>query len=602
MVRTYKRKPGSRKYRDYSEETIEHALQLYRQGRKLKDLSEKYNIPYVTLYRKAKGKHTKPFGGQTALSIDEETYLVRSICTAADWGYPCDSNEIKEIVKSYLDRSGKQVPQFSDNKPGETWLHKFLQRHKETLSKRLSQTIKESRAEVCPETINNYFDHLSESLQNVTPEAVVNYDETNFTDDPGRVKVLVRRSSKRAEKVMDTSKAATSVMFSCSASGNMLPVYIVYKADHLWSTWTENGPNGARYNRTRSGWFDTNTFEDWFFSIILPYLRSLPPGPKVLLGDNLASHISAKVISQCANDNIRFILLPPNSTHLTQPLDVSVFRPIKTAWRKTLQEWKKHNKGTVRKDVFPRLLNQTLNRGSLSNEQNIKSGFEATGLLPLNRQKVLSKLPKTNSQKLQEETGIVESLREVFERSRFKAPTSVGRKKKLSVEAGKSISQEDLQVSLTAPSKNKKPKKNSRPVSSSESDVSEENITIDSDEDLDPETFDSDGEDVTNEIINEQLPTEDFNDFNDLKPGDYIFVDMKTEAGTTKQYVAKIISCEGNCTYLCTFLRKSAKVADAYISPEVEDISIVAKSEIKQTLLEYDILRRGQIKFKDLRY
>ncbi|KAG5882829.1 hypothetical protein JTB14_008012 [Gonioctena quinquepunctata] len=54
--------------------------------------------------------------------------------------------------------------------------------------------------------------------KDVHPEAIVNYDETNFTDDPGRIKVIVRKQSKRAEKVMDTSKFSTSVMFSCSAS------------------------------------------------------------------------------------------------------------------------------------------------------------------------------------------------------------------------------------------------------------------------------------------------------------------------------------------------------------------------------------------------
>ncbi|KAJ8965740.1 hypothetical protein NQ314_003929 [Rhamnusium bicolor] len=134
----------------------------------------------------------------------------------------------------------------------------------------------------------------------------------------------------------------------------MLPPYIVYKADYLWITWKESGPTNARYNRSRSGWFETNLFEDWFLQIALPYIRSLPPGQKVLIGDNLASHISLDVVQKCEENNICFILLPPNSTQLTQPLDVSVFRPIKIKWRKVLRDWKKDNKDVIRKDVFPR--------------------------------------------------------------------------------------------------------------------------------------------------------------------------------------------------------------------------------------------------------
>jgi type IV secretory pathway VirB4 component len=91
----------------------------------------------------------------------------------------------------------------------------------------LAENIKRARAAVCPETINEYFDNLDTSLQDVKPKNVVNYDETNFVDDPGRRKVIVRRSVKHAEKIIDSSKTATSVMFAGTASGRLLPLMIV---------------------------------------------------------------------------------------------------------------------------------------------------------------------------------------------------------------------------------------------------------------------------------------------------------------------------------------------------------------------------------------
>jgi len=122
-------------------------------------------------------------------------------------------------------------------------------------------------------------------------------------------------------------------MFCGNADGEMLPPYIVYKSEAMWSTWTEGGPHGARYNRSKSGWFDSHCFEDWFESLLLPRLKRLQ-GKKVVIGDNLSSHISVKVLEFCQQNNITFIALPPNSTHLTQPLDVAYFAPMKIMWER----------------------------------------------------------------------------------------------------------------------------------------------------------------------------------------------------------------------------------------------------------------------------
>lgn len=54
---------------------------------------------------------------------------------------------------------------------------------------------------------------------------------------------------------------------SRNAVGEMLSPNVVYKFEHLWSTWAEGGPQGCRYNQTKNVWFDTATFEDWFFQL-----------------------------------------------------------------------------------------------------------------------------------------------------------------------------------------------------------------------------------------------------------------------------------------------------------------------------------------------
>lgn len=103
------------------------------------------------------------------------------------------------------------------------------------------------------------------------------------------------------------------------------------------------------------------------------------------------------VLDLCEQYNIRFIFLPDNATHVMQPLDVAVFAPMKTEWKKILRHWKdsceRQGKSypTLPKQAFPKLLRQLLEKDY---SQSIISGFEATGLVPLNPECVLKNLPQ----------------------------------------------------------------------------------------------------------------------------------------------------------------------------------------------------------------
>lgn len=138
-------------------------------------------------------------------------------------------------------------------KSSRTRLDEFLSRNKETLSQRLSQNIKRVRAKVSPSILNEYFDKLATTLEGVPAENILNYDETNFTDDPESKTVIVRRGQKHVENVLDHSKSSFSVMFAGAADGALLPPYVVYASLHLYPTWTQGGPKGTRYNRSKSG-------------------------------------------------------------------------------------------------------------------------------------------------------------------------------------------------------------------------------------------------------------------------------------------------------------------------------------------------------------
>lgn len=299
--------------------------------------------------------------------------------------------------------------------------------------------------------MEEYFGYVEKELEGVPASNIINYDETNLSDDPGKKKVITKRGCKYPERVMNHSKSCTSLMFAGTADGVVLPWYVVYKATNLYNTWTENGPKRCRYNRSKSGWFDLTCFEDWIQTVVIPFCSKLE-GRKVLIGDNLSSHLSCEMVRLCKQHNISFVFLPPNSTHLTQPLDIAYFRPMKIKWRQILTTWKQkaaQNVSGLPKDVFPRLLSQLYTAIEANSPDNLKSGFKKAGLLPLNKNAVLNKMPKIIDDGQNDQIGasVCDVFVEYLKNMRYgdQEETVRKRKKKVKVEAGKSIAVEDFE-------------------------------------------------------------------------------------------------------------------------------------------------------------
>jgi DDE superfamily endonuclease len=83
--------------------------------------------------------------------------------------------------------------------------------------------------------------------------------------------------------------------------------------------------------------------------------------------------------------------MPAHTSHRLQPLDVGCFSPLKHAYGLEIQELARQGVFHIDKEDF--LLVYAKVRPSVLLEQNIKSGFLATGLVPYDPQRVLSLLP-----------------------------------------------------------------------------------------------------------------------------------------------------------------------------------------------------------------
>ncbi|XP_052129196.1 uncharacterized protein LOC127750768 [Frankliniella occidentalis] len=244
----------------YSDRAITNALKMCNKNNKsrssIRKTAKACGIPRTTLRSKLLEMYPNKIGRPTALSNLEESALSEGLQLCEEWGFPLTAEDVCDVVQNYLNTCEKRIKTFKNNRPGRDWIKSFLQRHPE-LSKRFCENVKRKRAAVSREIVMDYFTRLTVTLNDVPPENIVNYDETNFTDDPGVKLVIVRRGSRHPERVIDTSKSSTSVMFAVSGDGVMLPPYVVYKAIHLYDSWTEGGPQKhaiTEHNQGGSTW------------------------------------------------------------------------------------------------------------------------------------------------------------------------------------------------------------------------------------------------------------------------------------------------------------------------------------------------------------
>ena len=187
--------PAPRVYNSSKKESLVDAVAAVRGGMSIRQASEEFDVRKSTLHDRLKNIHAKEPGRPCELDDGMEKTLAELIDVVAEWGYPLGGFEIKMMVKNFLDAKGEVSAVFSNNKPGDRWLKGFATRCQ--MSARAASNIRRARAMISQEVVNEFFDEFVAGVGDIPPEKVFNFDETNFTDDPGMKKCFVRRGARR---------------------------------------------------------------------------------------------------------------------------------------------------------------------------------------------------------------------------------------------------------------------------------------------------------------------------------------------------------------------------------------------------------------------
>lgn len=114
--------------------------------------------------------------------------------------------------------------------------------------------------------------------------------------------------------------------------------------------------------------------------------------PRILICNGFGTHETLEILEFCFNNNIVLCRLPSHTSHKLQPCDVGVFASLKTAYRDEVKRLYRGGLDSVGKEHFNSLYMRARERALT--KRNITAGWAASGLFPVNPDRVLRDTPK----------------------------------------------------------------------------------------------------------------------------------------------------------------------------------------------------------------
>ena len=225
--------------------------------------------------------------------------------------------------------------------------------------------------------------------KNIRIEDMYNIDETGFAIGViQRSYVVVNKESKTRYQAQPGRQEWVSVVECICADSGSIPPFIILKGEKVTSSWI---PTAAldlnwHFGASQKGWTSNELGFQWLVRVFDPSTwEKSQDRTRLLICDGYYSHISAKFVAHCIENNICLFLLLPHSSHLLQPLDVGIFSPLKTAVSADLDRLIRV--GIARLEKVEWVESYIRARPNAFTEKNIRAGWRHSGLAPTNRNK-----------------------------------------------------------------------------------------------------------------------------------------------------------------------------------------------------------------------
>jgi hypothetical protein len=377
----------------YKEGRILLAIQAIKQGQiqSIRATAASYDIPYTTLYRRIHGTASRRDSAPNSckLSPYEEGTIVQYILDLDSRGFPPRPQAVREMADLLLaERDAPPV--------GKNWTSNFIKRRTEIKTK-FSRKYDYKRAQ-CedPVIIGEWFRLVRNVVMKhgIAEEDIYNFDEAGFLMGViATAKVVTSSESRNRPKAAQPgNREWVSIIQGINSCGWAIPPYIIFKGQNHLSAWYEDSelPRDWVITLSENGWTTNEIGYEWI-QHFNKHSKSRTTGRyRLLILDGHESHISAQFQQYCKEHEIITLCMPPHSSHLLQPLDVGCFSPLKTSYGRQIENLIRLRINHITKLEFLPAFKEAFKVAFT--EQNIRSGFKATGLVPYDPENVISHL------------------------------------------------------------------------------------------------------------------------------------------------------------------------------------------------------------------
>lgn len=320
----------------------------------------------------------------TLLCEQTEKELVNWLIFLDDWDTPVTYDIVREKALKLARIRNPDV-----EKIGSKWIQRFLKRQPE-IRGRLSAQLDRDRAKAGnAKVLRDFYAKWHDIIVRfgIRPEDIYNFDEKGvLIGRTSRQWVITRRSKKTPYAIQDGSRESVTVIEciragipqtlsdneDCAPATLPIPSLLADTAPHAIPPFfitsgdsytagnfkyifaNEYGqPNilaGAAYYKSPKGYTNKQIGLYYLvrhFDFHTRQNGGLKGKPRLLLLDGHNSHLSLDVVQYAMDNNIHLLCLPAHTTHLLQPLDVGVFRPLQNEYGKAVSQWTRDGNGRM---------------------------------------------------------------------------------------------------------------------------------------------------------------------------------------------------------------------------------------------------------------
>jgi len=278
---------------------------------------------------------------------------------------------------------------------GKDWVRHFMLRHPELtgVTPRSMDAVRVK--DVTPERMQQWFADLENVVAeyNIKPENKYNMDESGFAmGEKEAGKCIINAQIRQKYQAKPGRQEWVSVVECVSADGIVVPPLVIFNGEKTLPIWIPENIHGDwKFSCNSKGWTSNIHGAEWLRRCFEPATREKAAGEyRLLICDGHDSHITGEFVGHCMDNNIILMILPPHSSHMTQPLDVGVFGPLKRYMAAEIDPLIRTGIPRIQKVEWLAAFVAAHDHAVCT--RNILGGFRGTGIHPFLPSKVLRRI------------------------------------------------------------------------------------------------------------------------------------------------------------------------------------------------------------------